>query len=124
MTYNRPRRPCRNVEYRRVLAGDIPIDPETGLYIGLEGKVFSGEKEIGGLRGAPCPRCGRGPTHVRAVCSGTMPKLVWTADPRPNCWTPGCNSRLGDEIDREYYDYRVRPDEEFGEWGIKSTGTE
>lgn len=115
MTYNRPRRPSRNVEGQRVLPGDIPIDPETGLYVGLEGKEFpGGEKEIGGLRGAPCLKCGRGPTHVRPICTGTIGELVWTADPRPNCWTPGCNARTEDGLDRDYYDFRVTPEEEFG----------
>jgi hypothetical protein len=94
---------------------DIEIDPETGMFIGLEGMVFKREFDLAALRGAACPRCGRAPTHVRPVSTPTPEGRVWLADPRPNCWTPGCNARTNDgDVDRTYYDFRVKPTEEFG----------
>jgi hypothetical protein len=107
-------RPSRNKppgEESRASVVDVEIDPETGLFIGLEDKVFRHEYEAAALRGAPCPKCGRIPTHVRPI--PTSDRKVWYADPRPNCWTPGCNARNGDELDTEYYDFRVTPEEEF-----------
>ncbi len=93
---------------------DIEIDPATGMFVGLDDMVFTKEMDLAALRGVACPRCGRAPTHVRPVAGGSYGARTWTADPRPNCWTPGCNARATGEIDREYYDFRVKPGEEFG----------
>ena len=93
---------------------DIEIDPETGMFLGLDGRVFNNEMDMAALRGVACPRCGRAPTHVRPVAAERDGKRVWLPDPRPNCWTPGCNARMGGEVDREYYDFRVKPTEQFG----------
>jgi hypothetical protein len=93
---------------------DIAIDPETEMFVGLEGLVFSREMDLAALRGVACPRCGRAPTHVRPIAAGGPGARHWLADPRPNCWTPGCNARAAGELDRTYYDFRVKPSEEFG----------
>lgn len=93
---------------------DIEIDPETGMFVGLDGLVFEREMDLAALRGAACPRCGRAPTHVRPVAAGSYGARTWLADPRPNCWTPGCNARSTGEVDRTYYDFRVSPKEQFG----------
>lgn len=93
---------------------DVEIDPETGMFVGLEGRVFKAEMDMAALRGAPCPRCGRDPTHVRPMSVEGPNGRTWQADPRPNCWTPGCNARATGDVDRTYYDFRVKPTEQFG----------